>query len=54
MCARRLMVPVQARLATFPQDGWTLEELIRRAVDVEGEMHGAPSEPIEPAEGAAV
>lgn len=51
MCARRLMVPVQARLASFPQDGWTLEELIRRAVDVEGEMHEAP---VEPAEGAAV
>lgn len=42
MCARRLMVPVQARLASFPRDGWTLEELVRRAVDVEGETHSAP------------
>jgi hypothetical protein len=54
MCARRLMVPVQARLASFPQDGWTLEELIRRAVDVEGETHSAPDAAAEPAEGAAV
>ncbi len=56
MCARRLMVPVQARLASFPRDGWTLEELVRRAVDVEGETHTAPesaSEPTRPVEGAA-
>lgn len=56
MCARRLMVPVQARLASFPQDGWTLEELIRRAVDVEGDTHSAPEQTPTPtsAEGAAI
>lgn len=28
--ARRLMFPVRASIATFPENGWTLEELIRQ------------------------
>jgi hypothetical protein len=42
MCARQLMVPVYARLAIFPKDGWTLEELVRRAVDNDPDTHSAP------------
>jgi hypothetical protein len=37
LCVLRLMVPVQARVAIFRHDGWTLEELIRHAIEVDAE-----------------
>lgn len=37
VCASRLMFPIRAGVSAFPQDGWTLEELIRRAEQAEEE-----------------
>lgn len=37
LCASRLMFPIRGGLSTFPYDGWTLEELIRHAGEMEDE-----------------
>jgi hypothetical protein len=50
LAARRLMFPVRASLATFPDEGLTLEELIRR---MSSEESLSVAEPPAPAESAS-
>jgi GGDEF domain-containing protein len=44
ICVTRLMLPVQARVAIFRDHGWTLEELVRHAMEADGDPTAASRE----------
>jgi hypothetical protein len=52
--ARRLRFPVRATIATFPKDGWTLEELIRVAEEERLQPASQPSRSNAPKEALTI
>jgi hypothetical protein len=42
LCASRLAFPIRGGVAAFPENGWTLDELIRHAIEADQQSAGVP------------
>jgi hypothetical protein len=49
LSASRMALPVRVSLAVFPDDGWTLEELVRRAEEEDKAVARTPHVALDPA-----